>query len=418
MPLLEDRRFYTYIYLNPLKPGKYTYEGLDRGFLFEPFYVGKGQGRRMYDHVNESKRVTNRLIKHNIIRKILQNNQQPIIFRLRDNLTSREAGNLEIEYIAAIGRINMNTGCLANLTDGGDGIVGLSGEAATKRIENYKKTLEENPDINKIRGKSISETRKLFTENKWKAIHGKYFKHYIDDPNKKLKENEKRKQTLKNNPEIQKQKTLKAQQTIANRTEEERQYFSNLSREKANQTYSDPVKKEKILNKRNETIKNNSQPTLEGIEKSRITQIQNKTSLGSNNSNYKKIDIHLFLTCFFKSFGIVKTRKLFNSLSTTTISSGICQRIFKIYLIPNWERHLQKEGKQKRKNYVEYYQNKIDSLVNIYKPLEDIYYLNKNKKDHPELNLDYSKEIQQILYSIERDKKDLIESLIYTKNFY
>jgi hypothetical protein len=105
-------------------------------------------------------------------------------------------------------------------------------------------------------------------------------------------------------------------------------------------------------------------------------------------------------------------------LSTTTISSGICQRIFKIYLIPNWERHLQKEGKQKRKNYVEYYQNKIDSLVNIYKPLEDIYYLNKNKKDHPELNLDYSKEIQQILYSIERDKKDLIESLIYTKNFY
>jgi len=32
--------FYSYIFLNPLKPGRYTY-GDFVSFLYEPFYVGR-----------------------------------------------------------------------------------------------------------------------------------------------------------------------------------------------------------------------------------------------------------------------------------------------------------------------------------------------------------------------------------------
>ena len=47
--LLEDRRSYTYIYLDPTKPGKYYYQGYY--FDYEPFYVGKGYGNRFYEHI-------------------------------------------------------------------------------------------------------------------------------------------------------------------------------------------------------------------------------------------------------------------------------------------------------------------------------------------------------------------------------
>ena len=33
---------YTYIYLDPRKPGKFSYPNLKMSFLYEPFYVGKG----------------------------------------------------------------------------------------------------------------------------------------------------------------------------------------------------------------------------------------------------------------------------------------------------------------------------------------------------------------------------------------
>lgn len=43
---------YLYIYLDPRKPGKFTYSK-QVSFLFEPIYVGKGTGDRYLAHIKE-----------------------------------------------------------------------------------------------------------------------------------------------------------------------------------------------------------------------------------------------------------------------------------------------------------------------------------------------------------------------------
>ena len=64
--------FYVYALLNPLKKGDFTYfleNGETLHFDFEPFYVGKGHGNRVYDHFNERKTIQNSH-KNNTIKKI------------------------------------------------------------------------------------------------------------------------------------------------------------------------------------------------------------------------------------------------------------------------------------------------------------------------------------------------------------
>ena len=43
--------FYTYILLDTTKPGNFRYDGIDYTFSHEPFYVGKGSGRRLESHL-------------------------------------------------------------------------------------------------------------------------------------------------------------------------------------------------------------------------------------------------------------------------------------------------------------------------------------------------------------------------------
>jgi len=53
--------FYNYIYLDPRKPGKYSYESMC--FLFEPLYVGKGTSDRCFFHLKNLSRISNPILR-------------------------------------------------------------------------------------------------------------------------------------------------------------------------------------------------------------------------------------------------------------------------------------------------------------------------------------------------------------------
>ena len=59
-----DPIFYVYVYLDPTKPGNYVYGKY--WFNYMPFYIGKGNGDRVYDHLlygNKCNKHFNRKIK-------------------------------------------------------------------------------------------------------------------------------------------------------------------------------------------------------------------------------------------------------------------------------------------------------------------------------------------------------------------
>ena len=67
---MVENRFYVYTLLDPRKPGNFKYG--EFAFNYEPFYVGKGTGFRMTDHVcpSELKRDRNLFKKRKIIKII------------------------------------------------------------------------------------------------------------------------------------------------------------------------------------------------------------------------------------------------------------------------------------------------------------------------------------------------------------
>lgn len=114
-------KYYIYIYLNPLKPGKYQYKKFE--FEFEPFYVGLGKNNRINSHITEAKKEKGRKInklKINTILKILKNEIEPIRYKLYENISIFSAKRLEKYLINLIGRRDLKLGPLSNHTNGGD----------------------------------------------------------------------------------------------------------------------------------------------------------------------------------------------------------------------------------------------------------------------------------------------------------
>lgn len=105
--------FYTYAYL---REGNRT-----------PYYIGKGCGKRVYDS------------SHNVK---VPDDKDRIIF-LKQNLTEEEAFNHEKYMIAVLGRKDLGTGILRNMTDGGEGPSNPSPEARRKNSERNRKAYEE-----------------------------------------------------------------------------------------------------------------------------------------------------------------------------------------------------------------------------------------------------------------------------------
>ena len=141
--------FYTYIYLDPRKPGNYVYG--DYTFEYEPFYVGKGCGDRYKRHLECLLSEKFDTYFYRKIRKIEKETcGDPIILKIEENLSEQEAFDSEIFFIWGIGRYNINTGPLTNLTDGGEGSSGTV----------YTKEQNERNRLRNIGRKHTEETKK------------------------------------------------------------------------------------------------------------------------------------------------------------------------------------------------------------------------------------------------------------------
>jgi hypothetical protein len=96
---------YVYVYMNPLKKldNKIILDIDDDKFEFdyEPFYIGKGVGDRMFEHL-KLKDSDNNFTKKDTIREILNNNMKPIIRIIKNELSQAEAYALEYTIISKL----------------------------------------------------------------------------------------------------------------------------------------------------------------------------------------------------------------------------------------------------------------------------------------------------------------------------
>jgi hypothetical protein len=135
----KNTNYYVYCLLDSTKRVRYENPNLDFCFIYEPFYVGKGKKRRFRAHfMPSSLRIDT--FKNNKIKKILESGSEVLSEVLVRDLTEDEAYTQEQLIITNIGRRDMNTGPLTNLSDGGYGSKNCQIYCTRKRV--YKYSLE------------------------------------------------------------------------------------------------------------------------------------------------------------------------------------------------------------------------------------------------------------------------------------
>ena len=116
----ESESYYVYAYVRAVTS--------KNGKAGTPYYIGKGKGGRAFER-----------------HRVRVPKDRSRIVMIRENLIETEAFELEISEIAKYGRIDLGTGILRNLTNGGDGASGLvhTPEARAKASEALKKYFED-----------------------------------------------------------------------------------------------------------------------------------------------------------------------------------------------------------------------------------------------------------------------------------
>jgi len=133
-------KYFVYAFLDPNNKGDFKYE--DYEFEYEPFYVGKGCGRRIEKHFNcYIKNMDDNTYKYRKMRHILANGQTPIIKKIIENASEKEAFLIELKLIKIIGRYDEGLGPLTNHTNGGEGNSGrITSDDTKKKISESLKS--------------------------------------------------------------------------------------------------------------------------------------------------------------------------------------------------------------------------------------------------------------------------------------
>jgi hypothetical protein len=184
-----------------MKKDYYVYIHYRKSNPLEPFYVGKGRGNRAWIYSNRSDWW------HNIVNKD-DGFRCEIVYR---GLTEAEAHAKEIFIVALYGRKDLGTGCLVNMTNGGDGISNPSEETRKKIGEASKKRTHS------------EESRKKMSEAHRGNQHGRGYIH-SEESRKKMSENRKGKLKGKNNPMFGK---THSEETLAKMSEASKKYWEN-----------------------------------------------------------------------------------------------------------------------------------------------------------------------------------------------
>jgi hypothetical protein len=130
----DERRFYVYAFLRS--------KDSEHGRKGSPYYIGKGTGWRILCKNRHGAPVPK--------------DRSCIVF-IQEGLTEQEAFALERYCIALYGRIDLGSGILRNLTDGGEGVSGrIHSETSKQKISASNKRAYESEDLRR----RVSESRK------------------------------------------------------------------------------------------------------------------------------------------------------------------------------------------------------------------------------------------------------------------
>jgi DNA-binding NarL/FixJ family response regulator len=119
---IEDISFvnYVYVYMNPFKKleNEIILDICEEKFKFdyEPFYIGKGKGNRMFEHLKSNKSDVN-TDKIDIINEITDSGSEPIIRIIKNGLTEYEAYTLENIIITRLNNLTNIIGGKSDKTD-------------------------------------------------------------------------------------------------------------------------------------------------------------------------------------------------------------------------------------------------------------------------------------------------------------
>lgn len=172
---MNDNRFYVYALLDPRKQGNYKYGEYE--FDYEPFYIGKGTGCRIYKHFAKTALIPNTPKTQKIL-KILSLGLKPITIKINSNIIETDALSLENKLIKLIGRKDINTGILCNGTDGGEN----GGQRIIKETTRQKISISL---IGKNKGRKLTKEWK----NKIKKNNARFWKnkHHSTETIEKIK---------------------------------------------------------------------------------------------------------------------------------------------------------------------------------------------------------------------------------------